>query len=112
VELRTAIRHAPDARPERLGECEMTEGRCESTVPSAVALALFAFLGTWVVARHGFRRCAHANEGDHRDWRAIDEWAAAIAREIQQIRVAAGSANDASIRRADPGIPSPRPRTV
>ena len=26
-----------------------------STVPSAVALALFAFLGTWVVARYGFR---------------------------------------------------------
>jgi hypothetical protein len=25
-----------------------------STVPSAVALALFAFLGTWVVAKHGF----------------------------------------------------------
>lgn len=25
-------------------------------VPSAVVLALFAFLGTWVVARHGFRR--------------------------------------------------------
>jgi hypothetical protein len=27
-----------------------------STVPSAVAVALFAFLGTWVVARNGFRR--------------------------------------------------------
>jgi hypothetical protein len=26
-----------------------------TTVPSAVAVALFAFLGTWVVARHGFR---------------------------------------------------------
>jgi hypothetical protein len=25
-----------------------------TTVPSAVAVALFAFLGTWVVARHGF----------------------------------------------------------
>lgn len=25
-----------------------------TTVPSAVVLALFAFLGTWVVARHGF----------------------------------------------------------
>jgi hypothetical protein len=25
-----------------------------ATVPSAVALALFAFLGTWVVAKHGF----------------------------------------------------------
>ena len=27
-----------------------------TTVPSAVVLALFAFLGTWVVARQGFRR--------------------------------------------------------
>jgi hypothetical protein len=25
-----------------------------TTVPSAVVVALFAFLGTWVVARHGF----------------------------------------------------------
>ena len=25
-----------------------------TTVPSAVAVALFAFLGTWVVAKHGF----------------------------------------------------------
>ena len=27
-----------------------------STVPSAVVVALFAFLGTWVVARYGFGR--------------------------------------------------------
>jgi hypothetical protein len=27
-----------------------------TTVPSAVVVALFAFLGTWVVARYGFRR--------------------------------------------------------
>lgn len=26
-----------------------------SSVPSAVVVALFAFLATWVVARHGFR---------------------------------------------------------
>jgi hypothetical protein len=26
-----------------------------TTIPSAVAVALFAFLGTWVIARHGFR---------------------------------------------------------
>ena len=26
-----------------------------SSVPSAVAVALFAFLATWVVARYGFR---------------------------------------------------------
>ena len=29
-------------------------------------------------------RGAHASEGDHRDWQAIDDWAAAIARELQQ----------------------------
>jgi menaquinone-dependent protoporphyrinogen oxidase len=29
-------------------------------------------------------RCAHAREGDYRDWQAIDEWAAAIGRELQQ----------------------------
>ena len=32
-----------------------TAGGDHSTVPSAVVLALFAFLGTWVVARYGFR---------------------------------------------------------
>ncbi len=26
-----------------------------SSVPSAVVVALFAFLATWIVARHGFR---------------------------------------------------------
>jgi hypothetical protein len=30
-------------------------GGASSTVPSAVAVALFAFLGTWVVAKYGFR---------------------------------------------------------
>ena len=29
-------------------------GGDSSTVPSAVVVALFAFLGTWVVARYGF----------------------------------------------------------
>jgi menaquinone-dependent protoporphyrinogen oxidase len=33
-------------------------------------------------------RGAHATEGDHRDRRAIDDWAADIAREIQQRRQA------------------------
>ena len=28
-----------------------------SSVPSAVVVALFAFLATWVVARYGFRQC-------------------------------------------------------
>jgi hypothetical protein len=30
-------------------------GGDHSTVPSAVAVALFAFLATWVVAKYGFR---------------------------------------------------------
>jgi menaquinone-dependent protoporphyrinogen oxidase len=29
-------------------------------------------------------RCAHASEGDHRDREAVDEWAAQIARELEQ----------------------------
>jgi hypothetical protein len=36
-------------------------------------------------------RCAHAREGDHRDWQAIDDWAAVIARELQQTRVSSPS---------------------
>ena len=32
----------------------MGAGGGSSTVPSAVAVALFAFLATWVVARYGF----------------------------------------------------------
>ena len=30
-------------------------------------------------------RCAHASEGDHRDRAAVDEWAASIARELEQL---------------------------
>ena len=37
-------------------------------------------------------RCAHAREGDYRNWPAIDEWAAAIARELQQERASTSSA--------------------
>ena len=36
-------------------------------------------------------RAAHASEGDYRDWQAIDEWAAAIARELQQERASTSS---------------------
>lgn len=39
-----------------------TNGANSSTVPSAVAVALFAFLGTWVVAKHGFD--TRRNESD------------------------------------------------
>jgi hypothetical protein len=33
-----------------------TAGADFSSVPSAVVVAPFAFLGTWAVARHGFRQ--------------------------------------------------------
>jgi menaquinone-dependent protoporphyrinogen oxidase len=41
-------------------------------------------------------RCAHARKGDYRDWQAIDEWAAAIGRELQQKRPAVERASHAS----------------
>jgi hypothetical protein len=31
-------------------------GGNSETIPTVVPVAIFAFLGTWVVARHGFRR--------------------------------------------------------
>jgi menaquinone-dependent protoporphyrinogen oxidase len=37
-------------------------------------------------------RGAHASEGDHRDWQAIDDWAALIACELRQNRVEVGRA--------------------
>lgn len=33
----------------------VSAGGSSSNVPSGVVVAFFAFLGTWVVARHGFR---------------------------------------------------------
>jgi hypothetical protein len=33
-----------------------TAGGDSSRVPSAVVLAVFAFAGTWIVARYGFHR--------------------------------------------------------
>jgi menaquinone-dependent protoporphyrinogen oxidase len=37
-------------------------------------------------------RGAHASEGDHRDWQAIDDWAAAVAHELEQHPVRSGVA--------------------
>jgi menaquinone-dependent protoporphyrinogen oxidase len=34
-------------------------------------------------------RCAHASEGDHRDWNEIEAWAAAIGGELRQARTPA-----------------------
>jgi membrane protein YdbS with pleckstrin-like domain len=39
-----------------------TAGGDSSTVPSAIVVALFAFLGTWVVARYGFTRWRKDND--------------------------------------------------
>jgi hypothetical protein len=33
-----------------------TVGGDSSSVPSAIVVTIFAFFGTWVVAKHGFRR--------------------------------------------------------
>jgi hypothetical protein len=37
-------------------ELVSTTTTTHTTIPSAVFVAPFAFLGTWVVARHGFRQ--------------------------------------------------------
>jgi menaquinone-dependent protoporphyrinogen oxidase len=36
-------------------------------------------------------RGAHASDGDHRDWQTIDDWAAAIAHELEQSGVVGGA---------------------
>jgi hypothetical protein len=33
---------------------------------------------------------AHASKGDYRDWQTIDDWAPAIAQQLQQGRIGAG----------------------
>ena len=36
-------------------------------------------------------RGAHASEGDHRNWQAIDDWATTIAHELEQSHVSSGA---------------------
>ena len=47
-------------------------------------------LGKLGLAERASVRMAHASEGDYRDWQAVDDWAAAIAHQLQQGRVGTG----------------------
>jgi menaquinone-dependent protoporphyrinogen oxidase len=64
-------------------------GLVETLVETTHAREHKLFAGKLDKSKLGFAeraavRGAHASEGDHRDWRAIDDWAAAIARELRQ----------------------------
>ena len=68
--------------------------RSWSRPPHARELKLFAGklgLGKLGLAERASVRMAHARQGDYRDWQAIDDWAAAIAHQLQQGRVRTGS---------------------
>ena len=78
-----------------------TSGRWPSSIPARSmieghrTLELKLFAGKLDLSKLGFAekasvRMAHASEGDYRDWQAIDDWAAAIAHQLQQGRVGAG----------------------
>jgi menaquinone-dependent protoporphyrinogen oxidase len=74
----------------------MGAGLVERLVESTQAHELKLFAGKLDLGRLEFAerasvRMAHASEGDYRDWQAIDAWAAAIARQLQQGRIGAGS---------------------
>jgi menaquinone-dependent protoporphyrinogen oxidase len=68
----------------------------ERLVETTHARELKLFAGKLDMSKLGFAekasvRMARASEGDHRDWQAIDDWAAAIAQQLQQRRVGTGS---------------------
>jgi menaquinone-dependent protoporphyrinogen oxidase len=70
----------------------MGAGLVERLVEATHARELKLFAGKLDMSRLGIAekasvRLAHASEGDYRDWRAIDDWAAAIAHQLQQGRV-------------------------
>jgi menaquinone-dependent protoporphyrinogen oxidase len=73
----------------------MGVGLAEWLVETTQARELKLFAGKLDLRRLGLAerasvRMAHAREGDYRDWQAIDDWAAAIAHQLQQGRVDAG----------------------
>jgi len=70
-------------------------GLVERLVETTHARELKLFAGKLDLSKLGFAekasvRMAHASEGDYRDWQAIDDWAAAIAQQLQQGRIGAG----------------------
>ena len=74
----------------------MGAGLVERLVETTHARELKLFAGKLDMSKLGFAekasvRMAHASEGDYRDWQAIDDWAAAIAQQLQQRRVGTGS---------------------
>jgi menaquinone-dependent protoporphyrinogen oxidase len=73
----------------------MGAGLIERLVETTQARELKLFAGKLDLSKLGLAekasvRMAHASEGDYRDWQAIDDWAAAIAQQLQQGRVGAG----------------------
>jgi menaquinone-dependent protoporphyrinogen oxidase len=74
----------------------MGAGLVERLVETTQARELKLFAGKLDMSKLGLAekasvRMAHASEGDYRDWLAIDDWAAAIAQQLQQGRVGTGS---------------------
>jgi menaquinone-dependent protoporphyrinogen oxidase len=74
----------------------MGAGLVEWLVETTHARELKLFAGKLDLRKLGFAekasvRMAHASEGDYRDWQAIDDWAAAIAQQLQQGRVGIGT---------------------
>jgi menaquinone-dependent protoporphyrinogen oxidase len=70
-------------------------GLVERLVETTHARELKLFAGKLDLSKLGFAekasvRMAHASEGDYRNWQAIDDWAAAIAQQLQQGRIGAG----------------------
>jgi menaquinone-dependent protoporphyrinogen oxidase len=73
----------------------MGAGLADRLVETTHARELKLFAGKLDMRKLGFAekasvRMARATEGDYRDWQAIDDWAAAIAHQLQQGRIGAG----------------------